>query len=102
MHDADDVAPIAADSVPAAQGKHVALDEAPRLSEYVPGAHCTHWPGALLPYVPFGQFEHAEAEPDENVPTAHCRQYAKPLLGEYDPIGHPKQAAEEVAPIVGL
>ena len=33
VHDAGDVAPIAADADPAAQGKHVALDEAPRLSE---------------------------------------------------------------------
>jgi hypothetical protein len=52
--------------------------------------------------VPFGQFEHDADDPDEKVPIAHCKQYANPLLGEYDPMGHPKQEAEEVAPIVGL
>ena len=74
MHVAGDVAAVAADAVPAEQGKHVALDEAARLSEYVPEGHETHCPGALLPYVPLGQFEHADAEPVENVPTSHCRQ----------------------------
>jgi len=33
LHVADDVAETAADAVPAAQGKHVALDEAPKLAE---------------------------------------------------------------------
>lgn len=101
-HVAGDVAAVAADAVPAEQGKHVALDEAARLSEYVPGGHETHCPGALLPYVPLGQFEHADAEPVENFPTSHCRQYAKPEFGEYVPDGHAKHAASEVAPIVGL
>ncbi len=101
-HVADDVAAVAADEVPAEQGKHVALDEAARLSEYVPEGHEMHCPGASLPNVPLGQFEHAEAEPVENFPISHCRQYAKPECGEYVPDGHAKHAASEVAPNVGL
>ena len=52
--------------------------------------------------MPLGQFVQAEAEPVVKVPIAHCKQYPKPSCGEYVPAGHPKQAAEDVAPIVGL
>ena len=67
-----------------------------------PEMQATQCPGELLPYVPLGQSEQDEAEPVEKVPIAHCKQYPNPALGEYDPAGHPKHAAEDVAPKVGL